>query len=249
MSQGPDFTPKTKDILAKRAGQICSNPDDKRFTSGPHTDDDKAVNLGEAAHVKAARKGQARYDPNMTDEERRDVSNGIWLCRECARKIDLDEKKYTVELLYRWKKEHEHFIASGKPASEATREILVRNGGIGSIIQNRCSGIGLDLVHEREGTAERITVEGSGIGEITTNSGPGIGKRIVAIGGNTASQSKVIVDKPVNMAFALGSFLVSTSCSHCGHNFTASKVIQGFAGDTEPKIKLNCPNCGEVVLI
>ncbi|MGA2062714.1 MAG: hypothetical protein ABSG67_19755 [Thermoguttaceae bacterium] len=251
MSQGPDFTPKTKEILAKRAGQICSNPDHKRFTSGPHTDYYKAVNLGEAAHIKAARKGQARYDPNMTDEERRDISNGIWLCRECARKIDLDDKKYSIELLHRWKKEHEDYIASGKliDIDVATREITSRDGSIGSIIQNTGSGIGLDLLHDREGTAERITVEGSGVGEITTNTGPGIGKRIVATGGNTASQSKVIVDKPVNMAFALGTFLVSTSCSHCGHNFTAQKVIQGFAGNSIPKVEVNCPKCRRPVLI
>lgn len=115
MPQGPDFIQKTKDTLAKRAGQVCSNPSCCRRTSGPHTEDDKAINLGEAAHIRAARKGGARYDPNMTDEERSDILNGIWLCRECARKIDLDEKKYPVDLLHSWKKEHEDFIVSGKP--------------------------------------------------------------------------------------------------------------------------------------
>lgn len=123
MTRGPDFIKSTKETLAKRAGQICSNPECGRFTSGPHTEQDKAINLGEAAHIKAARKGQARYDPNMTDEERRDISNGIWLCKECARKIDLDETKFTVDLLNRWKKEHEDYIAAGKSSKKNRKDL------------------------------------------------------------------------------------------------------------------------------
>jgi DNA-directed RNA polymerase subunit RPC12/RpoP len=242
MAQVPDFTQKTKEILAKRAGQICSNPDCRKNTSGPHTEDDKAINLGEAAHIKAARKGQARYDPNMTDDERSDISNGIWLCKECARKIDLDETKYKVDLLYIWKKEHEDYISSGKPI-EATREIEVSDGGIGSIIQNTSSGIGLDITHRGRGPAERITVKGEGVGEIVTNTGNGTGKRIIAIGGGPASESNVVVNKPVQMAVGMSATNVLTNCSKCGNNFTASKVIQGFAGDSEPKVKVNCPYC------
>ncbi len=44
----------------------------------------------------------------MTNQERSDISNGIWLCRECARRIDLDEAKYTAEVLIKWKKAHEN---------------------------------------------------------------------------------------------------------------------------------------------
>ncbi len=113
MSQGPDFTGRTKEILAKRAGQLCSNPDCRRFTSHAHSQDDKAVNLGEAAHIRAARNGEARFDASMSDADRRHISNAIWLCRVCAKKIDDDEKKYPVELLRCWKIEHEAFISSG----------------------------------------------------------------------------------------------------------------------------------------
>jgi hypothetical protein len=128
MPQGPDFTQKTKEILAKRAGQVCSNPDCRHPTSGPHTEDDKAVNLGEAAHIRAAREGQARYVKNMTDEERRHISNGIWLCRGCARKIDVDEKRYPVELLNSWKKDHEDYIASEKPLTRARPQLNYKEG-------------------------------------------------------------------------------------------------------------------------
>jgi transposase-like protein len=249
MSQGPDFNQKIKETLAKRAGQVCSNPDCRRPTSGPHSEGNKAINLGEAAHIKAARMSEARYDPNMTDEERGNISNGIWLCRECARKIDLDEKMYTLELLYLWKKRHEDFIASGKPPAIATRELTVRDGGIASVIQNAGDGIGLDIIHSGKGPAERITVEGSGIGEIITNTGQGIGKRITSTGGESASETRVVIDKDVKMAAGSIATTVIMSCSSCGYNFVATKVIQGFAGNSEPKVKVNCPHCGATMLI
>ncbi len=244
MSHGPDFTQQTKEILAKRAGQTCSNPDCRRSTSGPHTDDDKAINLGEAAHIKAARKDQDRYEPTMTDEERGEISNGIWLCRECARKIDLDEQKYPVELLYHWKKAHEDYIASNETRVTATREVTVRDGGTGSIIQNTDSGIGLEVVHNGKGPAERITVEGSGVGEIITNTGQGIGKRLTATNAESASSTHVVINKPTRMAFGLGVTIVFPKCNKCGYEFSARKVVQGFAGDSEPKAEVKCPHCG-----
>ncbi len=243
MSQGPDFKKKNKEILAKRAGQLCSNPDCRKSTSGPHTEDDKAINLGEAAHISAAREGQARFNPEMTDDQRSNIQNGIWLCKECARRIDLDEKKCTVELLHSWKKEHENYIASGTPITAADREIIVSEGGTGSIIQNTGSGIGVDIIHDGKGSAERITVAGEGIGEIITNTGQGVGKRITKTGEGSASESRVIVNKPVKRAFGLSATAVLTTCSKCGKDFSAQKVIQGFAGDREQKVKVNCPYC------
>lgn len=81
----------------------------------PHSDETKAINLGEAAHIRAARPGQARYDANMTDKQRGAISNGIWLCKECARRIDVDEAKYSVSLLVEWKEKHEKWVSDGKP--------------------------------------------------------------------------------------------------------------------------------------
>jgi DNA-directed RNA polymerase subunit RPC12/RpoP len=245
---GPDFLEKTKQTLAKRAGQVCSNPDCRRATSGPHSEEDKSVNLGEAAHIKAAREGQARYDSNMTDEQRRDIANGIWLCKECARKIDLDEKRYSVELLIDWKKRHENWISTGKPG-DAGREVIVKDGGIGSIVANEGQGTALDVQHQGKGPAERIVVEGEGVGEIVTNTGQGTGKRIVSRGGAAASDTHVNVSKPVNMAVGMSSTVVRTDCNNCGRTVQFSKVIQGFAGDNIPKAEVKCPYCGGINLI
>ena len=245
---GPDFLNKTKQTLAERAGQVCSNPDCRRTTSGPHSENDKSVNLGEAAHIKAAREGQARYDPSMTDEERRDIVNGIWLCKECARKIDLDENQYPVELLENWKRKHEDWITRGKPA-DAGREVIIKNGGIGSIISNEGPGIGLDIHHQGKGPAERIVVEGKGVGEVITNTGQGTGKRVVSKGGAAASEIRVNITKPVKTAVGVSSTLIFTKCENCGQSVRFSKVIQGFAGDKMPKIEAKCPFCGSINLI
>ena len=52
-----DFPARIKEVLAKRVGQRCSNPDCRRATSGPHEDLSRAVNVGVASHIAAAAAG------------------------------------------------------------------------------------------------------------------------------------------------------------------------------------------------
>lgn len=105
-----DFTKSTRETLAKRAGQKCSNPSCPTITTGPHTEDNKYIDIGVAAHIRGARPISARYDPGMIPEERSKIRNGIWLCWKCATLIDRDELKYTVEVLHDWKINHEREI-------------------------------------------------------------------------------------------------------------------------------------------
>lgn len=248
MSKDPnDFTEQTKSTLAKRAGCICSNPDCKIHTSGPHSIDSKAINLGEAAHIKGAKSYSARYDPSMTPEERRDIRNGIWLCGTCHTLVDSDSVKYTVDLLHAWKKEHEESIFnSKKQMSSPAKEIYVKNGGIGSIIENTGEGVAEEIIHIGNTPAQKITVEGSGIGEIITNSGKGTAKRILKYGEGSALECSVNVTRPTNIACGLLSKVVLTNCCNCKRDFTATKVVQGLAGDAEPKMEVRCPFCGEL---
>ncbi len=95
-------------ILVSGLGNPSGAPDCKASTSGPHSDDLKAINIGEAAHIRGAAPGSARHDPNMTSTERSSIINAIWLCSKCSKLIDSDEKKYTVEVLYKWKRDHEN---------------------------------------------------------------------------------------------------------------------------------------------
>lgn len=101
------FSKKTRETLAKRAGQICSKPGCGKRTVGPSQDQKKSIDVGEAAHIRGANPGAARYYVEMTPVERSCITNGIWLCRTCAKLIDSDEAKYTVSVLYRWKQLHE----------------------------------------------------------------------------------------------------------------------------------------------
>lgn len=106
-SKRDDFAKPTIEILAKRVAYICSNPDCKRTTIGANEEFNKTTNIGIAAHITAASEGGPRYDASLKEEQRRHINNGIWLCSNCAALIDRDFKKYTVDLLNKWKSDAE----------------------------------------------------------------------------------------------------------------------------------------------
>jgi hypothetical protein len=107
MTKRDEFRAATIRTLAHRAGNHCCNPGCRGPTSGPALAEDKSVNVGEAAHITAAALGGKRHDPSLTQEERRAASNGIWLCELCAKLIDTDEARFTVDLLRKWKQDAE----------------------------------------------------------------------------------------------------------------------------------------------
>jgi DNA-binding protein Fis len=91
---------------------ICNNPDCLTITVGPSdAAGDLKINLGEAAHIKAARDGEARWDKDMLDGQRADISNGIWLCANCHTMVDKNEGlDFPRTLLEAWKQEHGEMI-------------------------------------------------------------------------------------------------------------------------------------------
>src|SRR5260370_30643587 len=96
---GDDFSEPVKRALASRVGNLCSNPECRALTSGPQEDPAKALNIGVGAHITAASSGGPRYDPELLPDERSGPSNGIWLCQNCAKLVDNDATRFTVELL------------------------------------------------------------------------------------------------------------------------------------------------------
>jgi hypothetical protein len=102
-----NFTPATRERLAKRAGYQCSNPDCRRPTVGAAEGHDGIINIGVAAHITAAAPDGPRYDPSLTPEQRRHHSNGIWLCQDHGKLVDSDEPHFSVEMLRAWKRNAE----------------------------------------------------------------------------------------------------------------------------------------------
>jgi len=105
-----DFNENVKDLLAKRVGMKCSNPNCRRPTSGPQTLTKATINIGVAAHVTAASPGGPRFDPTLSPEERSSETNGIWLCQNCAKLVDNDDTRYTVAILHHWKQLSEEAV-------------------------------------------------------------------------------------------------------------------------------------------
>ncbi|MCY9871657.1 HNH endonuclease signature motif containing protein [Vibrio barjaei] len=104
--------------LRDRVNDMCSNPDCRKVTKGADSDSG-TTSIGEAAHIIAASSGNgaARADASVSHDVKQSYDNGIWLCKNCHKMIDSDESKYTLEVLYRWKKQAEEFSRTslGKP--------------------------------------------------------------------------------------------------------------------------------------
>ena len=126
-SNRDDFKAKTIDIMAKRVGYRCSNPNCRKLTCGANDDPENYSNIGVAAHICAAAPGGKRYDTNMTSAERKDIQNGIWLCQSCSKLIDSDDIRYTVDLLHKWKQLSEEAaileLESASPAQNTEQDI------------------------------------------------------------------------------------------------------------------------------
>lgn len=114
-----NFTSDTIRKLCDRVGSVCSNPDCRAPTKGPHSDGEKAISVGMACHVHAASRGGPRYDPEQTEQDRRSIHNGIWLFRTCGTLIDTDEDRFPAPQLRAWRAEAELATSRqvGKPAA------------------------------------------------------------------------------------------------------------------------------------
>lgn len=124
-----DFSEDVKRVIANRANLICSNPDCGSTTGGPQDDPSKALNIGVAAHITAASPGGPRYDATLTPEQRTSAENGIWLCQNCAKRVDNDVSAYPVKLLGAWKVMREHAASTSigqtrhrEPETESQRK-------------------------------------------------------------------------------------------------------------------------------
>jgi hypothetical protein len=105
-----EFSQKTKETLARRAGYRCSIC--QAATIGPHSNPDRVIFLGEASHIHSAAGKGPRANAALSTEERGSASNGIHLCKIHARLIDVDETNYPADKLRQIKHAHEQQIRS-----------------------------------------------------------------------------------------------------------------------------------------
>ena len=104
-----DFLPKTIDEIARRAAYHCSLC--KTAAYGPKPGSDEGwVYVGQAAHIHGARNGSQRWIATMTEVERSEAKNGIFVCSNCHLIIDPKNGgpgKYSGEELKQLKVKHE----------------------------------------------------------------------------------------------------------------------------------------------
>jgi hypothetical protein len=95
------------------------------------------LKLGEAAHIRAARENEARFDPAMTDVQRADFSNGIWLCANCHAIVDKNKgADYPPAVLESWRAEHAKTIRALLDSHRSPLAYLRRTSEEGRIAQN-----------------------------------------------------------------------------------------------------------------
>jgi hypothetical protein len=96
----------TRIILAFRSGGVCAFPKcGKHLTYDAQVGDDTYV--GEAAHIRGEKPTAARYDASMTDDERDNVRNLIYLCTDHHTIIDKVEADWPTATLLQLKESHE----------------------------------------------------------------------------------------------------------------------------------------------
>lgn len=106
-----NFLPKTKLLLAKRAGLLCSFPGCLIHTTGLTLDDegeDSAAGIAVAAHIYPASENGPRKREGLTEEQISNVSNGIWLCRTHGTLIDEFQVDYPPETVLEMKAVREY---------------------------------------------------------------------------------------------------------------------------------------------
>lgn len=112
MADRIDFSTKTKQIIAGRAGYRCSFPGCNKILIGPGKNNDDIVCIGECAHIFSAANGGPRGKDYLTDEKIQSAENGIYLCRNHHKIIDSNSgNQYSTNTLLSFKAQHETFIA------------------------------------------------------------------------------------------------------------------------------------------
>jgi hypothetical protein len=100
-----------KKIVGWRCGCRCALPECRKSLIIEGVGGDHASVIGEIAHIRGESPGSARYDPNMSDDERNSHLNLMIFCRDHHKMVDDQPQTYTVEKLMAMKRLHEMYIS------------------------------------------------------------------------------------------------------------------------------------------
>lgn len=129
------ITEQVKRRLWSSSGGYCQNPSCRTelfrfFASG------KATSVEELAHVIARKQSGARGENELTESQRDEFENLIILCPTCHTLVDKNAEEFPVDLLSRWKNEHQSTIKnallcpvfdSRTELRTSVRKLLARN--------------------------------------------------------------------------------------------------------------------------
>ena len=181
-----NFYARVIETSARRVNYLCSHPDCRALTSGPHSDAGKAVNVGETAQITAASPGEPRHNPSLTPSQRSAAENGIWPCQTHARMLDTDEKLYPAEMLRELQRKAE------EPASEVIERPGTRIPSFDGLFRNlppqvaRFAGRDVDIEDEvTHLTADNLLAVSREIGD----------RRVEAITSWTRSRQYEVTDE------------------------------------------------------
>lgn len=106
-----DFPKNTKTKLAERAGLRCSYRTCLKETKGPsqtEEGEDSSAGIAVAAHIYPASANGPRKQDGLSAEQIKHISNGIWLCQNHAKLVDVSVAEYPAETLLQMKAVREY---------------------------------------------------------------------------------------------------------------------------------------------
>ena len=117
------YKPSTVRRLDTLSGNECSAPDCEKALVAK----DGVSIISKICHIEAASSDGPRYNPQMSDDERRHFNNLILLCDECHTIIDNIENEalYPVDLLQEWKANHHSKITQRLQAKKSLLKLAI----------------------------------------------------------------------------------------------------------------------------
>jgi hypothetical protein len=132
MAEATRKAPSSKTLrgLYALSGNLCAKPGCTTVLINAN-----GTLVADVCHIKAEKPGGSRFDPKLSEEERRAAANLILLCNTCHSLVDREPKKYTAKVLAKWKREREkRFAAVGDTLRQRYVAEIVDDAESGDII-------------------------------------------------------------------------------------------------------------------